>query len=193
MKKVLLTILTVIILLITILFIKGPSDPIVLTQEEEQKQYEEYNRKFTKLDISKFKTTNLNGKEINSNIFKNYKITMINIFTTWCGPCVEEMPDIQKLYNSLPKHSNIIGICVDAGDDKDTLEIAQKIMRKSKANFNVLIPDEVLKKNLLNSVYMYPTTIFVDSQGKIVGDVYNGGHSEKEYREAIMKRLKNLK
>ena len=189
MKKIILIILAVIISLVAVLIVIGPSDPIVLTKEQEVTQKKETTKKFSNLNISGFKTKNLYGKKINSDIFKNNKITMVNIFTTWCNPCIEEMPDIAKLYNDLPKNSNVIGICVDAGDDEKTLKLAQKIMQESHANFTVLVPDEVLNKKLLNLVTMYPTTIFIDSEGKIVGDVYAGGHSAKEYKEALVKRL----
>ena len=98
MKKIILIILAVIISLVAVLIVIGPSDPIVLTKEQEVTQKKETTKKFSNLNISGFKTKNLYGKKINSDIFKNNKITMVNIFTTWCNPCIEEMPDIAKLY-----------------------------------------------------------------------------------------------
>lgn len=192
MKKILLIILAVIISLVTIVLLIGPSDPIMLTEEEEKAKYEEYNKKFSNLNISGFEAVDLNDQKVTSDIFKNYKITMINIFTTWCSPCIAEMPDLGKLYKNLPEKSNILGICADAGDDKDNLKLAQKIMNKSNADFNVLIPDEVLKKNLLSFVTIFPTTIFVDSNGKIVGNIHHGGRSEEDYRTEIIKRLQMM-
>ncbi|QXM05359.1 TlpA family protein disulfide reductase [Crassaminicella indica] len=188
--KILLIILASIICLLAVAVIIGPADPIMLTEEEESQQYEEYNEKFSNLNISGFETKDLNSEKITSDIFKDYKITMVNIWGTFCSPCVEEMPDIGKAYKNLPKGSNIIGICVDAGDDEDTVEAAQKIMKKSNADFRVLIPDDVLKKQLLDFVTFFPTTIFVDEKGNIVGDVYNGGRSEEDYRKAIIEKLK---
>ncbi|MGX4599073.1 TlpA family protein disulfide reductase [Faecalimicrobium sp. JNUCC 81] len=42
---------------------------------------------------------------------------MINIGNTGCGPCIEEMPEIEKLYKGLPKDININSICADVGTD----------------------------------------------------------------------------
>ncbi|MCY6354233.1 TlpA family protein disulfide reductase [Clostridium sp. ZS2-4] len=184
-KKILLAILAVVVSLFALIIIIGPSEPGVITKEK----LAEYNNKFSTINISGFEAKNLNGEKITSDILKNNKITMVNIFTTWCNPCIEEMPDIAKLHTNLPENSNIIGICVDAGDDDDTLKLAQKIMKKSNANFNVLIPDEVLKKRLLNLVNMYPTTIYIDSNGNIVGDIHSSRHTEEDYRKGIIQRL----
>lgn len=171
------------------MIIIGPSDPICLTPEQQAAETKEYNNKFRKLNLSGFETKNLNDEKISSDIFKNKKVTMVNIWYTGCSPCVAEMPDLGKLYKNLPEGSNIIGICTDAGDDKGTLKLAQKIIKKSNVDFNVLIPDEVLKKKLLSLVNIYPTTIYIDSNGNIVGDVHSSGHAEEDYRKEIIKRL----
>lgn len=191
MKKILVVlsiIAGILIVGLAALLIIGPPEPKIQTEEERI----EYTNRFKNLNISGFEAKNLKGEKITSDIFKKNKITMVNIWFTECSPCVSEMPDLGKLYKDLPKDSNIIGICADAGEDDDTLKQAQKIMKKSNAEFDVLIPDEVLKSKLMKLVTAYPTTLFIDSNGNIVGDDYSGSHDEKSYREAIVNRLNLL-
>lgn len=188
--KILATVAIVFVGLITLLKIIGPSDPIIMTEEEvkadEQKQIE----LFKNVDLTGFKAKDLNGEEVTSDIFSKSKLTMVNIWSTDCSPCIEEMPDIAKLYNNLPKGSNIISICTDSADDKDCLDSAKKIMKKSDAKFKTLIPDQVLKENLIKDVYVFPTTIFIDSNGKVVGTPHFDEQTEQAYRKSIEDRLK---
>ena len=57
-----------------------------------------------------FKTTDSNGNEVTEKIFADKDITMVNVWGTFCGPCINEMPELQKIYESLPKNANLIGI-----------------------------------------------------------------------------------
>ncbi|MEJ8555249.1 TlpA family protein disulfide reductase [Tepidibacter sp. Z1-5] len=162
--------------------------------EEEVNQ--EYN-KFESLTLPKFETQTISGEKITSDIFKNHDITMINVFATWCSPCVAEMPALGELYKELPENVNLVGICIDTRDDKNEVKLARKIMRNSRAEFDVIIPNEELEKKFLSLVDALPTTIFVDSQGNIVGEVIVGAGSDKDklikhYKEEIDKRLELL-
>ena len=69
-----------------------------------------------------FEAEDYYGQKVSADIFKDHEITMVNIFTTWCGYCVSEMPDIEKLYKDLPEGSNIIAICADAYESPDDLK-----------------------------------------------------------------------
>jgi len=43
--------------------------------------------------------------------FKEHDLTMVNIFTTWCTPCVEEMPDLEKLYQQMEEQGvGVVGV-----------------------------------------------------------------------------------
>lgn len=188
--KILATVAIVFVGLTTILKIIGPSDPIIMTEEEERLDRQKQIEIFKDVDITGFKAKDLNGEEVNSDIFSKSKLTMVNIWSTDCGPCIDEMPDIAKLYNNLPKGSNIISICTDSADNKDCLDLAKKVMKKSDAEFKTLIPDKVLKENLIKNVYVFPTTIFIDSNGKVVGTPHFDDHTEQAYRKSIEDRLK---
>lgn len=190
--KIIGAILIIVVIGIVILLIKGPSDPIVLTDEEAIKQNEQQSKLYENVDLAGFDTVSITGEKVTSDYFKDYKITMINIWTTNCNPCIAEMPDIAKLYDSRPKDSNIISICADTVDNKDAVEFATKVMDDAGAKFLTLIPDDVLQKALTDRATLFPTTIFVDSKGKIIGQPHFGGRTEDDYRQAILDRLEEV-
>ncbi|MBZ9633453.1 TlpA family protein disulfide reductase [Clostridium sp. FP1] len=149
--------------------------------------------KLNKYKKFEFKTKTLDGKEIDSSIFKGSKLTMINIWATYCGPCIQEMPDLQKLYEEVKGEKiNVIGLVSDTPDE-DNEELAKKILEKKGAKFTNIIPDESIKSNILKDVSGVPTTLFVDSEGNIVGDFIVGSHSKEDYKNEIQARLKSIK
>ncbi|MCT4618414.1 MAG: TlpA family protein disulfide reductase [Marinisporobacter sp.] len=137
-----------------------------------------------------FKTKDINGKDISSNIFKENKLTMINIWGTFCGPCISEMPDLQELYKEVKKENvNIIGII---GDAKGNEETAKDIIAKTKVSYINILPNAVIQNEFLKDISAYPTSIFVDEKGNIVGEPIIGARSKDDYRKVIMKTLENL-
>lgn len=142
--------------------------------------------------LNKFTSIDMSGNKVTQDIFKKYDITMVNIWTTWCGFCVEEMPVFQELYSRLPKNINMISICIDASEET---EIANQILSDSKTEFTTIQGNDELNKTLLDNIQGYPTTIFVDKDGNIVGEPQVGAPESDEAKlvEAYMTLInKNL-
>lgn len=167
------------------------SDGVTVPSEEEEKEWmQEQTELFSDVTLSGFEADTLDGEKADFNsCIKGYKVTMVNIWGTFCGPCIEEMPDLAKLYDSLPEGSNLITICTDAGENDKNMEFAREVVKDSKAGFTTLIPDKVIKKELTDRVTAFPTTIFVDENGKVIGEPHFGGHNEEAYRNAILEKL----
>ena len=67
-----------------------------------------------------FETTDLDGNPVRSEeLFAGHPVTMINLWATWCGPCINELPELEKI-NQEPAEQNcqIIGIVTDATNDE---------------------------------------------------------------------------
>ena len=137
-----------------------------------------------------FQTVDLEGNNVTQNIFKGKKVTVINIWGTFCPPCIAEMPELGTWDKELASDVQIIGIVCDAEGtgDKKTAEAARKITEKSRAKFVNLLPDQKIQKYLEN-VEAVPTTIFVDSEGKIIGERVVGANVPK-YKEVVAGLLK---
>ncbi len=148
--------------------------------------------KLSKYKKFEFKTKTIDGKEIDSSILKDSKLTMVNIWATYCGPCIEEMPDIQKLYEEVKGEKiNVIGLISDTPDE-DNEELAKKILSKKAVKYTNIIPDESIKNNILKDISGVPTTFFVDSEGNIIGDFLVGSNSKEEFKKEIEDRLKDI-
>lgn len=112
--------------------------------------------------LTNFTTTDMEGNTVTQDIFADYDLTMVNIWATWCGYCVEEMPELAKLKKMLPENVNLITICDDAAYET---ELTQQILRESGANFQTLKTTDDMYTQLLAYVYAFPTTFFVNSEG----------------------------
>ena len=109
----------------------------------------------------------LDGNVVTETIFESYDLTMVNIWATWCGYCVYEMPELARLQNMLPENVNLISICDDAADEP---ELAASILNASGCSFQTLAASEEMYDQLLGGVYAFPTTYFLDSEGMPVGE-----------------------
>lgn len=117
--------------------------------------------------LTGFTTTDMEGHEVTEAIFADYDLTAVNIWATWCGYCVEEMPGFSQLKTMLPENVNFITICTDAAAE---MQLAGDILRASNANFQTLVASPEMEKQLLSQVYAYPTTLFLDSEGNSVAE-----------------------
>ena len=132
-----------------------------------------------------FTARDLAGNEVTEAIFANKKITVINIWGTFCPPCLGEMPELGALARELPEDAQLIGIVVDADGEGQASVIAeaQSILRQADADFLNLVPSPGLDK-YLQKVDAVPTTIFVDNSGHLIGEPVVGADVEG-YRAAV--------
>lgn len=175
---------------IVIAFSVSGDHAIELSPEEEAAWEEEEKSKYAAIDLDGFATTTLNGERVTSDIFADNKLTMVNLWTTDCSSCIAGMPELEKLYQNRPEGFGIISICVDAVDGERELKLAKKIVKNEGLSFETLLPDDTLKSALTDRTTAFPTTVFVDSKGKNVGDVYLGSEEYDYLLEEAKARLK---
>ena len=137
-----------------------------------------------------FQTVDVAGNTVTQDIFKGKKITVVNIWGTFCPPCIEEMPELGRWAREMPQDAQIIGIVCDASgpSDKETAAAAVRILKDANVGFvNILPDDKVLE--FLSNIEAVPTTIFVDSNGNIIGEKVIGAEVAK-YKEQVKRYLK---
>ena len=133
-----------------------------------------------------FTTTTITGETVTNEIFAAKKITVVNIWGTFCPPCIGEMPELGEMSRNLPKDAQIIGLVCDASENSVQIQRAQKILREANANFVNIVPDEQLMR-FMENVEAVPMTIFVNSKGEVVGNAIVGANVEAYENE--LKRL----
>lgn len=122
--------------------------------------------------LTDFSTYDMEANPVDQSIFADYDLTMVNIWATWCGYCVQEMPELAKLKDMLPENVNLISICDDAATET---ELAYNILQSTGAtNFQTLMATQEMYDQFLNQVYAFPTTYFLDSAGNPVGEPIMG-------------------
>ncbi len=144
--------------------------------------------------LSSFTATDLNGTEIDESILADYELTMVNVWATFCGPCLREMPDLGELakeYES--KGIRIVGMISDVLDssgkiDSKQVATAKDIVTQTKADYLHILPSEDLF-GLLSQIQSVPTTFFVDKGGNQVGQAYIGSRSKADWKTIIEKTL----
>ena len=132
-----------------------------------------------------FKTTDRAGNTYDESIFASAKLTMINFWEPWCGPCVSEMPDLERLYEAYKdKGFQIIGVYSETGMENDV----DDILNNGKVSYPIL--KYTSEFDIFQTGYV-PTTVFVDQNGHII-KMENGaetviGSNTYEEWEAIIK------
>ena len=158
------------------LSVKEPVRPVTAAETGEQ---------FT------FETTDLDGNAVTSAaLFAGHKVTMINIWATWCDPCKNELPELEEFAKELAgKDCQIIGICEDTSYDDTSAAEAKEILAKAGVTYpNIKATDEMLE---MMTCLAMPTSYFVDSEGHVLTMPVRGADFEK-YRERIEEALKTV-
>ena len=79
-----------------------------------------------------FSMEDIEGETYTQEMFADYNLTMINVFTTWCTPCINEIPDLEILRNDMADQGvNIVGIVLDAMDGLGGVDETAEIGRAS--------------------------------------------------------------
>lgn len=139
-----------------------------------------------------FTAKDLDGNEVDQSVFANAKLTMMNIWATFCGPCINEMPELGELAAEGGTDYQIIGVCADLNGTEDMLEDAKEIVSQTKANYLHLQPAEDLYP-VLTASSSVPVTFFFDSEGKLVGKGILGAQDKDTWSQVISERLEMVK
>lgn len=153
----------------------------------------------SKNTVGEFSTQDVYGNAYTKDIFKDYDLTLVNVYTTWCTPCVQEMPDLDKLYQQMKDEGvNVIGVVLDVLNEKgeivqEDLERAQALVERTGVSYLTLLPDSTYMNGRLIGIEGFPETFFVDKDGNIVGDTYSGSGDFDYWLSVVETELAKVK
>jgi thiol-disulfide isomerase/thioredoxin len=114
------------------------------------------------------------------------KVVLLDFWATWCGPCLEELPDVQKLIDSYAKAKKdvvVLALSIDrseAGDLKETRDKVEETLKERKVTLaaegnpvGVVALDPLNKVAQAFDVGAIPFVVLIDAQG-IVRSVHVG-------------------
>lgn len=125
---------------------------------------------------------------------KKGKVLLINIWGTWCGPCIAEMPHLIELQN---KHGEqgfeVIGLNIgDGSGTPEPLDDIKEFVAKQKLNYTIAIASNAVTNQFyqITKQQVVPQTMLVDREGKLRGVFVGGGprifSSMKQNVEKVM-------
>ena len=131
-----------------------------------------------------FKLTSLAGTEVTLDSLKG-KVVLLDFWATWCGPCKQIMPVIQKLSEEF-KDKDVAIFGVNTWEKKDG--VAKTYMESKKYTYGCLLAGEELAKTY--GITGIPTLILINKDGTIAfAEMGAGGDTKKMLQEAITAAL----
>ncbi|WP_449622834.1 TlpA disulfide reductase family protein [Robertmurraya sp. Marseille-Q9965] len=127
-----------------------------------------------------FELTTLNGENITLEDLKGKRV-LLNFWATWCPPCKEEMPDMQKMYEEY-KDEDVVIAGVNVTSTEKNREDVQEFVQEHQLTFPILM-DEIGEVTHQYEILSFPTTYFIDSDGIIRSKVIGALSKEKMYAE----------
>lgn len=150
-------------------------------------------------NVGTFETTDIDGNTYTEKVFSDYDLTLVNAFTTWCSPCVNEMPELEKLYQEMKDQGvGVVGMVLDSVSEDGTpddsiVQKAQLLKEKTGVTYPLLIPDKGFLNSRISGLQSFPESFFVDKDGNIVSDPIMGSNTFDGWKEAVEKQLAALK
>ena len=112
------------------------------------------------LPAPNFTLKGLDGKPVSLTDFKG-KVVFLNIWATWCPPCKDEMPSMEKLYQGLKgKDFEILAVSIDSSGAK----AVTPFMKEYKLTFPALLDPEERIKSLYGTTGV-PESFIINKQG----------------------------
>ena len=118
-----------------------------------------------------FTGQDIEGNELSSDIFSKSKLTLVNVWATYCNPCLSEMPELGELAGAYEEEEfQVIGIISDVMDtaDQKTIDMAKELITQTEADYPHLVLNESVYFALLTDVAVVTNTLFIDENGVVL-------------------------
>ncbi|PGX02752.1 MULTISPECIES: redoxin domain-containing protein [Bacillus] len=128
----------------------------------------------TKLDGTNVKLSDLKGKKV-----------ILNFWATWCGPCQQEMPDMEAFYKEHKENVEILAINYTPSEKGGGEEKVSNFATEKGITFPILL-DKNIDVTTAYKVITIPTSYFIDTKG-VIQDKFIGPMTQKEMEKRIAK------
>lgn len=150
-----------------------------------------------KIEYIKFSSKTIFNEDIDSSIFSKSKFTMVNIWGTYCSSCIKELHFLQEIFEQFEDlNVGVLGIVSDLKMEEykeRDLKKALDIVKEKNIKYPNIFADSIFVEYAKGKLFVIPTTVFVDNQGKVIGEIIESAHSKEEYVKIIKKILDNDK
>ena len=115
-------------------------------------------------DGDQMRNTPMQGLTGRSEFLSMYlgKPLIINVWASYCGPCLNEMGSLERLWQGHGEHFNVIGISID-----DYRERADKFLARAETTFPHYIDRQLMLETMLGARTI-PLTLLIDAEGRVL-------------------------
>lgn len=148
--------------------------------------------------LGSLKTEDIYGNKTDMSLIAGKKLVMVNVWATYCNPCLSEMGALGRIAADLAEDGvMILGLVTDCSNpdltaDQKQTELARTIAEQTGAVYPHLLPSREMYQTVLPGISAVPTTFFLDGRGQWVGEVYVGARAESEWRQIIADTLAGM-
>lgn len=119
------------------------------------------------------------------------KIVLLNVWATWCAPCLNEMPTLDRLQQEMASDDfTVLAVSID----RDGLEKPKRFLERAGVEHLELLVDDTQKLAFTYNAYQLPSTILLDRQGReigrMVGDTEWDSPEVKTFLKAVIEKTK---
>lgn len=135
-------------------------DTFIKERDERLAKLEPPNANEGLTDPLSFKLTKLDGSKLDLATLRG-KVIVFNFWATWCGPCLTEMPLVEKTMTKYKDDKDVVFLAVSTDEDR---ELVPPHLKQYKINLPVAYADSL---NEFFTVTSIPTTIILDRKGEL--------------------------
>ena len=132
----------------------------------------------------RFQTVDRMGNAADESLLAGHSLVILNFWEPWCGPCVGEMPELEKLYEAY-KDKGLLILGVYSAEDME--ESVDAILEKAGTSYPIL---RGCKDFDVFATGYVPTTVFVDGAGNILSELLVGSRDYAGWEELVLNVLK---
>ncbi len=143
--------------------------------------------------FAEMEVTDLYGEAFDASVFEG-KPAMINIWTTWCGFCLEEMPVLSELSEQYGDRITFLGLLAEGSTPnqegsvtlaQDEIDGGREFYEAKQIGYPTLIPNYLLHYLMQETkLQAYPTTWFLNRDGLLIY-IEEGAHSGDDWKKLI--------
>jgi len=116
--------------------------------------------------VGDFALQTIEGEELQLSSLRG-RVVLLNLWATWCVPCLKEMPDLNEMHQELsPEGLTVVGLTID-GEDKPVID---RFVQRLGVTYPVVYGSVEAAQSILgtNAVPILPTTLLIDREGYII-------------------------
>ena len=114
-----------------------------------------------------------------SELLQDKEVVVLNIFASWCGPCKEEFPGMENVYEKYKDKMEIIAV---TGYEDDTMDDMIQYKEDHGLSFMVGMKNESIDSLKVGG---FPTTYIIDRNGDIVFSMSGAFQNEEEFEKIV--------